>query len=180
MATGSVVKQAHDCTVTITDGAALSQAFGLFTGSVSIGNVQRKRRNVAAYQVRGRLTAVRHTDLAFPTFTLTFQGANFTGTVDAANGSEISPIDVFNRSGSWVAATSTLDTSLGGGDVFCVDIAVNLEGTDLGDSSDHTLTLRAVHGVPTVAIEEPYTIQVECTCYGDIAGDLSIVMPDLS
>ena len=176
MPTGSVVKHMHDCTVTVRDGAALSQSFGLFTGEVQISNLNRKLRAVAAYQVRGRLTAVRHADREFPTFTLTIQLANFSGSVNADALTETAtPGDVFNRLGTWGSAVSTLPVNNGGTDVFCVDMDIRLEGTDFGDAADHVLTLAAVHGRPQAQIAGPATWVVECTVYGDISGDLAIV-----
>lgn len=176
MATGSVVKQAHDCTITITDGAALSYSPSLFDGNVTIGNFQRKQREVATYEVRGQLKAVRHTNRVYPTFTLTIQLANYSGSVDVDGATETeSPADVFNRTGTWSAATSTLPVNLGGGDVFCVDIEIVLEGTDLGDSADHTITANSVRGVVSPVIGEPATYQIECTVYEGFTGDISII-----
>lgn len=176
MATGSVVKQAHDCTVVITDGAALSYTGSLFDGNITISNMQRKQREVATYEVRGELKAVRHTGRVYPTFTLTFQAANYTGSVDVDGSSEdASPSDVFNRLGTWASATSTLPVNKGGGDVFCLDVEVRLEGTDLGEGSDHTITAHSVHGVPQLVVAEPATWQIECTVYEGLDGDLSIL-----
>jgi hypothetical protein len=174
MATGSVVKHRYDCSVSIADGAALVQSFGMFTGNVSISNFNRKLRNVAAYKTRDGKATVRHTDRNEITFTLNFHLANFSGTVDAEGTSEVSPWDVFNRAGSWAAATSTLPVSAGGGDVFCVDITVNLEGTDIGEGADHTVTFTRCHGMVSANIEEPATWSVEVTCYGDVSGDITL------
>lgn len=176
MPTGSVVKQAHDCTITISDGAALTYSPSLFDGNVSIGNFQRKQREVATYEVRGQLKAVRHTNRVYPTFTLTIQLANFSGSVDVDGASETeSPADVFNRAGTWASATSTLPVNMGGGDVFCVDIDINVEGTDLGESNDHNIKANSVHGVVSPSLAEPGVYTIECTVYEGFTGDISIL-----
>jgi len=174
MATGSVIKHRYDCSVTIADGAALSQSFGMFNGSVSISNMNRKLRNVVAYKTRDGKATVRHSDRNEITFSLTFHLANYSGTVDAEGNTEVSPWDVFNRAGAWAAATSTIPVSFGGGDVFGVDITIDLEGTDIGEAADHTLTFTRCVGLATAAIEEPGTWTVEVTCYGDVTGDITL------
>lgn len=176
MATGSVVKQAHDCRIIVKDGAALTYDPSLFDGTTTISSMGRKQRAVRAYGTRGRLKSVRHTERVYPTLTITIQAANYSGTVNVDGASETaSPLDVFTRSGTWSSATSTLPVNLGGTDVFCVDIEVILEGTDLGEGSDHTITLHSVHGVPQLVIGEPVTYQIECTVYEGITGDISIL-----
>ena len=174
MATGSVVKQQHDCTIVVKDGAALTYTPSLFDGSVTISNIQRKMRDVATYEVRGVHKATRHTDRVYSTFTLTIQAANYAGSVDVDGASETAtPAEVFNRLGTWAAATSTLPVNRGGGDVFCVDVEIRLEGTDLGESSDHTITAKAVRGVPQIVVGTPATWQVECVAYDGFIGDIS-------
>lgn len=176
MATGSVVKQQHDCTIVVKDGAGLTYTPSLFDGSITISNIQRKMRDVATYEVRGVHKATRHTNRVYPTFTLTIQAANYAGSVAVDGGTETAtPAEVFNRLGTWAAATSTLDVNRGGGDAFCVDIEIRLEGTDLGEASDHTITAEAVRGVPQLVVAEPATWQIECTCYDGFTGDLSLL-----
>lgn len=176
MPTGSVIKQAHDCTITVKDGAALTYSPSLFDGSVSISNFSRKQRDVATYEVRGQLKAVRHTNRVYPTFTLTIQMANFSGSVEVDGASETaSPADVFNRAGTWASATSTLPVNLGGSDVFCVDIDIDVEGTEIGDAEDHSITAHSVRGVVSTNIAEPGVYTVECTVYEGFTGDISIL-----
>ena len=165
-----------------TPSTPLSATFGLFTGEVAVGNFQRKRRAGIAHHVRGKFVGVRHGDIEFPTFTLTIKLTNFSGAVDAAGGTSISPHDVFNRDGAWAAAVSTLAVNLGGGDVFCVDVTLAGEGTDIGEGSDHSITLGAVHGVPSFSFSgEDAMWTIECTVYGDITGDItSLTQPTLA
>lgn len=176
MATGSVVKQAHDCRIVIKDGAALTYTPSLFDGSVTISDLRRKQRDTANYEVRGVFKAKRHTGRVYPTCTLTIQAANYSGSVDVDGATETaSPLDVFNRLGTWASATSTLPVNLGGGDVFTVDIEVILEGSDIGEAADHTITLNSVYGVPQLVIAEPATYQIECEILEGITGDISIL-----
>lgn len=176
MPTGSVVKQSHDCTIRILDGAALVYEPSLFSGEVSISSINRKLREVAPYETRGKLTSLRHTGRTYPEFTLTIQLANVSGSVDVADATETaSPLDVFGRRGTWAAATSTLPINKGGGDVFCVDIEINIEGTAFGEGSDHQIVASAVYGQVTMATGEPGTYEIACTVYGGLTGDISIL-----
>lgn len=176
MPTGSVVKHSTDCTIVVSDGAALTYEPSLFDGSATISNFARKQRDVAIYEVRGQLKGVRHTSRVLPTFTLTIQAANFGGSVDVDGATETAtPAEVFNRAGTWSAATSTLPVNLGGSDVFCVDIEFRLEGTALGEASDHTVTAHSVRGVVSPVISDPATYQVECTVYEGFTGDVSVL-----
>jgi len=177
MATGSVIKHRYDCTVSVSDGTAvtpLTASFGMFNGNVSISGLNRKMRDVVTYVTRGGLPTVRHGDRVNPTFTLEFHLANFSGTVDAEGNSEVSPYDVFNRAGAWASAVSTLPTSFGGGDVHAVDITVNIEGTDLGEAADHTITFERCVGICSANIAEPGVWSVEVTCYGNVSGDITL------
>ena len=176
MATGSVVKQQHDCRIVIKDGAALTYTPSLFDGAVTISNIQRKLRERVNYEVRGVHKARRSTGRVYPTFTLTIQLANYAGSVDVDGASETAtPAEVFNRLGTWSAATSTLPVNRGGGDVFCVDVEIILEGTDLGEAADHTITAKAVDGVVQAVVGEPATWQIECTCIDGFTGDISLL-----
>jgi hypothetical protein len=176
MALGSVVKQQHDCRIVVKDGAALTYTPSLFDGAATISNIQRKMRDVANYEVRGVHKATRHTARVYPTVTLTIQLANYAGSVDVDGAAEVAtPGEVFNRLGAWAAATSTLPLNRGGGDVFCVDIDVILEGTDLGEAADHSITLKAVRGTPQLVVAEPATWQIECVVIDGFAGDIAIL-----
>lgn len=176
MPIGRAVKQQHDVTILVEDGAALSQAFGLFDGSVEISNFNRKLRATEKYQVRGGLTSARHTDREFITFTLTIQMVNFSGSVENASAAEAAnPQDVFNRSGAWAAATSTLPVRQGGSDVFCVDVTVQMEGTDLGDPDDHEVKFKAVHGRVSASSGTPNTWSIECEVLGETEGDVALI-----
>jgi hypothetical protein len=177
MATGSVIKHRFDCTVSVSDGTPstpLTQSFGLFNGNVSISGLNRKLRNVVEYKTRDGKATVRHTDRNNPTFSLQFHLANWSGAVDAEGNTEVSPFDVFNAAGAWSSAVSTIPTSFGGSDVFGVDITITLEGTELGEGSDHTLTFTRCVGICSADISEPGTWTVEVTCYGDTSGDITL------
>lgn len=177
MATGTVLKQSHDVSIVITDGAALTYTPSLFDGEISISNFRRKQRDINVHEVRGQLKGLRHSGRVYPTFTLTIKLANYTGSVDVDGATETAtPGDVFNRLGTWAAATSTLATNLGGTDVHCVDVEVQIEGTDIGDAADHTITLHSVYGVPQVThAADGSTWVIECTAYEGVTGDITML-----
>jgi len=177
MPTGSTIKQSHDCTIVITDGAALTYTPSLWDGQVTISNVARKQRAVNEYQTRGKFKGLRHGDRVYPTFTLTIRLANYAGAVDVDGSTETAtPGEVFSRLGAWSGATSTLGTNLGGADVHTVDVTIQIEGTAIGDAADHTITMEQVYGIPQVQhAPDGSTWTIECTCYGGITGDVSLL-----
>lgn len=176
MPDGSFGKESHDCTILVKDGAALTYNPSLFDGAVSIGNLNRKQREIAARQIRGSLKGLRHKDRIWPTFTLKIDAPNFAGGVTVASATETAtPAEVFNRLGTWAAATSTLPQNMGGNDVFTVDVDINVAGTAFGDTSDHKLTAKYVVGSVNWESSDDNMWTIECTCYGGITGDLSLL-----
>ena len=84
-------------------------------------------------------------------------------------------ISALLKQGAWSAATSGL-ASLG--DVWGFGLAFAYEGTDLGDSGDHSITFAKV--VPTsvdFAEGSPSTLSVTADVYGAIGGDITLTSP---
>lgn len=178
MTTGGVIKGSQDCRIVVTDGAALTwSSDNLFDGNVSIGALNRKMRGITVAQARGRFIGARSADFEPITTSLTFHLANYSGSVTAAGSTNTAtPQDVFGRTGAWAAATSTLGAAYGGSDVHAVNIEVILEGTDLGDSADHTITLLGC--VPRVELAistAPGTWTIPIQCMLGVSGDLSVL-----
>lgn len=177
MTTGGVIKGSQDCRITVADGAALTwSSDNLFTGEVSISGLNRKMRSVDVAQARGRFTGARSAGFEPITFSLTFQLANYSGSTTAAGSTNTAtPQDVFGRTGTWAAATSTLGAAYGGSDVHAVDITLILEGTDLGDSADHTITyVGCVPRIDLAISTAPGSWTVPIQCMLGTSGDITI------
>jgi len=177
MATGGVIKGSQDCSLVVTDGAALTwNSENLFTGEITISNMNRKMRGITIAQARGLFIGARSGEFEPIEFTLTFHFANYSGTVTAGGNTETeNPQDVFGKTGTWAAATSTLGAAYGGSDVHAVDIQVKIEGTDLGDGADHTMTFTKCIPRVELAIEAaPGTWSIPIQCVGPTSGDVTI------
>jgi hypothetical protein len=114
-------------------------------------------RGIQAYQTRGSLHSVRLAAREFPTMTFSAQLADVSATAPSGT-----LIDYCLKQGSYASNVSTLT----GSDVYAIKITLSIEGTDLGDSADHTIQMDDVHVTLAVAEGEPDTITVSGTVYG--------------
>lgn len=162
MAASTVIKHFTDGSVTLTDGTsptAVSLVIPFSVGDVSYSGRQETQNDVVAYQTRGTLHSVRHAARSFVTGSLSFMVADFSDATDQT------ALDFLLKQGSYNGNTSTLSNSP---EVYAVDILLTVEGTDHGDSADHTVTLTDCVCTLDFAEGEPDTVTVSFTCYGTI------------
>ena len=161
MAASTVIKHLYDGSITVEDGTtptAVSLAVPFTTGDLSIDTLQESSRGIQAYQTRGSLHSVRLAAREFPTVTFSAQLA------DLSDGTDGTLVDFVLKQASYSANESTLS----GSDVYAVKLTLTVEGTDLGDSADHTITLDDVHCTMAIAEGEPDTVTISGTVYGAI------------
>lgn len=120
-----------------------------------------ERRAVTAYQNRAALRSLRHTELTFPTLSFTQMLTEFsetgTGTlVDLVEGTAGTPY------------ATRVSTTAAKGDVITLDLVFTVEGTNFGDSKDHTITFEDVHLMWSVTEGDPSSISWTGTCYGTV------------
>lgn len=157
MAASVIPKHFTDGSLVLTDGAANSLTVPLCNGDISASGLQEDQKQVNVYEARGVLTGLRKGAPQYPEISFTAQLA------DVSDGSDTTLIDFALRQNSYSGNTSTTTAK---GDVYTLDATLTIEGTDFGDSADHTLTWADVHLVLEISEGEPNTISVTGTVYG--------------
>lgn len=159
MAESTVVKVRRDGTISIKDGAGspLTYTVAYENGDFAFG-VDKEGRIVI--RDRGAIVGLRKGDdpVNSLSFSVHFRAMAITGT-------NATLLDVIHRTGAWAAATSTGGT---GYEQFLVDVVMTIEGTDLGDSADHTATFTKVLLTYDFKEGDPDVINVKGEVYGTV------------
>lgn len=167
MASSNVIKNLQDGTIVIKDGTGTPISTGTIkfdNADFSLDRLKFKLQETVAYQHRGVLSYVRHTTRFFPTFTFSCAMSDFT---NAAAG----PLpDAVLKNGLFASAVSTLGASAA---VMTYDVTVTEEGTNFGDSADHSFTLEDCELEMSYQQGDPNTFTCKGTVYGAITGDLA-------
>jgi hypothetical protein len=160
MAASTVIKHFTDGTVKFEDGTGtpVSLTVPADQGDLSISGLAKGNREAVPYQSRGTLHSLRQGARTFPTGSLSIMLADIS---DATDGTVP---DFVLRQGSYSANTSTTT-----GDAYTIDIELTIEGTDFGDTADHTIKLSDCHCTLDIAEGSPDTITINFTVYGSIA-----------
>ena len=160
MAASTVVKHLFDGSITVEDGTGspVTLAVPFTQGDLSLDNLMNAGRGVQAYQTRGTLNSVRLTSVEFPTLSFSAMLADLS---DATDGTLV---DFILRQNSYSGNISTLT----GSDVYAVKVTLTVEGTDVGDASDHTIVMDDVHFTMAIAEGEPDTVTLSGTVYGSV------------
>ena len=155
----AITKTLYDGTVALIDGAGASYTVPCSV-SMDVSDLAPSQREVIAVECRGTLVSLRKGKRKYPSGTIEMY---HTGLSDAA---KTTVLDFLFGTGSYAASTSTT-TALG--DVRTLDIKLTIEGTDLGDASDHVLTMEDNHIVASIKEGEPDTVTGAFTCYGTVS-----------
>jgi len=161
MPISSIVKNFRDGTIVIKDGTgtpiALTVEFE--AGDFAISSLSaNSNTETTTYLDRGSLGSVRLTNQTFPTWSFT---AHMTDLSDATNKTLW---DAVNKTGTFAAAVSTITNS----DVYGLDVVISIEGSNLGDPTDHVLTLVGNRLSIDFAEGDPNSFTVNGTTYGSI------------
>ena len=136
MAESNIVKNFRDGTLSLLDGTGTPVTYTVTIESgdlkVSGQNFTGKSYEIATYEDRGELCGLRKTTRKYPSGTFSCHFRGFTG---ATGSGTVKDFLLFRNAYSGNTSTTSL------GDVKTVDIKLTIEGTDLGDSADHTTTL---------------------------------------
>lgn len=161
MAQSSRVKNFRHGTILLEDGTGtpLAHTVQYENGDFQVSGLSEGQKEVIAYLDRGVLCDLQYGNQTFPTFSFT---AHFT---DLSDATDKLLVDACRKTGAFSAAVSTL----GANKVYTIDLTWTIEGTDLGDSADHTFKLEDCR-VTDVQISEgdPTSFTVSGTCYGAI------------
>ncbi len=167
MPASTVVKNFTDGSLIIADGTGtpIDVTVKFANGDFSISGLKKALRETVAYQSRGVLSSVRHTAQTFPTFSFSAQMSEFT------SASDNSLADAVLKNGAFASAVSTLGANA---DVYTLNLTFRVEGTNFGDSADHSFTLGNCELSLDFAEGDPNTFTINGTVYGSITGDLAI------
>ena len=159
MANSTVVKNFLDGQLTLSDGTGspVTHVVDFDQGDFSISGLSATQREVAAYESRGVLKTLRHTSRTYPSGSFTVMLSDITDASDATM------VDFLLKQGSFSGNASTV-----AGDVYCIDLILDIEGTDLGDDDDETITLTDCYCTVDISEGDPSVITVNYTCYGTV------------
>lgn len=160
MAASTVIKHVTDGSITLEDGTGspVTLVVPFTSGDLSVDGLQNSLRAVQAYQTRGTLHSVRLAAREFPSMSFSAMLA------DVSDGTAGTLIDYCLKQGSYASNVTTLT----GSDVYAIKVTLTIEGTDLGDSADHTIQMDDVHVTVAVAEGEPDTVTISGTVYGSV------------
>jgi hypothetical protein len=167
MATSSVVKNFTDGTLTIKDatGTPISCTVRFSNGDLKIDGLKAKLRETVAYQSRGAISSVRHTARKMISGSFSCMMSEFS----SASANDV--LDAFLKTGAFASGVSKLGASA---EVWAVDMVIAVEGTNHGDSGDHTITIGSCEGEVSFAEGDPNSITIAFTSYGTVSGDLTL------
>ena len=157
----SIVKNFRDGQLVLKDGTGtpIAVTIQFESGDFSISGLSaNSNTEVTTYLDRGTLGSVRLTSQSFPTWSFSAHMVEF------SDATEKTLWDAVNKTGTFASAVSTITNS----DVYGLDCVINIEGTSLGEATDHTLTLVGNRITLDFAEGDPNSFTVNGTCYGTI------------
>jgi hypothetical protein len=165
MPNSTVIKTNMDGALTLSDGSGLSLVVPFDQGNFGVAGLAKSLRDVSAFQTRGVLRSLRHGARNFPSGSFSAMMSHF------SSATATGLADIILRNGYYAAATSTQGANA---DVYTLNMAFTDEGTNFGDSSDHSFALADCYLTLDWAEGEPNMFTVNWTCYGAVTGDLAI------
>lgn len=162
MAASTIIKHFTDGSLVVKDGTGTPVTLSIpFTmGDFSLGGLTQALRATNVYETRGVLVGLRKGAKAFPTGSFSCMVADY------SDASDRTLLDFLRKNASYSANISTT-TALG--DVYTVDLVFTVEGTDLGDSADHVITLEDCDCSMDLSEGEPNSLSVSFTVYGAVS-----------
>jgi len=159
----TIIKNFRDGEIRIQDntGTPVAITVAYEEGNFSISGLQQDLTEVAAYMDRGSLASLRKTNQVFPTFSFTAYMTHFTSGGSGA----MSILEFIKQQDGGASLTSQ---SANKGDVMTFEVRILVEGSDFGDSSDHSVTLQECVISADFQESDGNTFSVSGTCYGAI------------
>lgn len=163
MAASTVIKQLHDGIIDLEDGTtptAVTLTVPFSVGDLSVSGLQQTQRAVTKYETRGVFNSARLGGRTYPT------GSFSAHLADYSDGTEQTLIDFFLAQASFSANVSTLGANA---EVYAVKITLTVEGSDHGDTADHTIVMDDCVCTLDTSEGEPNTVSVNFEVLGTIA-----------
>lgn len=158
----SIVKNFRDGQLVLKDGTGtpIAVTIQFESGDFSISGLSaNSNTEVTTYLDRGALGSVRLTSQTFPTWSFSAHMVEF------SDATEKTLWDAVNKTGTFASAVSTITNS----DVYGLDCVINIEGSSLGEATDHTLTLVGNRITLDFSEGDPNSFTVNGTCFGSIS-----------
>lgn len=161
MAQSTVIKNFRDGTLVFADntGTPITMPIVYEAGDFSIDNLNEGLVETTAYLDRGEFATLRKTNRVFPSFSFT---AHMT---DISDATDKLLYDLARKTGAWAAAVSTLGANA---DAMTYKLTFTVEGTNFGDSADHTLVLNDCRITLSFSEGDPNSFSVAGIVYGAI------------
>lgn len=158
-----IVKNFRDGTITLASGGGspitLTVQYENGDFSLTGANSGAGSYEITKYLDRGDLGSVRRVGRSFPTGQFS---AHLTELSDASN---LTLWDAINRTGAFAAAVSTLGANA---DVYTLTVSLSIEGTTLGEVSDHTLVMNDCRCSIDVSEGDPDSFSISFEVLGTI------------
>ena len=161
MAQSTVIKNFRDGTLVFADntGTPLTLPIVYEAGDFSIDNLNEGLVETTAYLDRGEFATLRKTNRVFPSFSFT---AHMT---DLSDNTDKLLYDLARKTGAFASAVSTLGANA---DAMTYKLTFTVEGTNFGDSADHTLILNDCRITLSFSEGDPNSFSVAGIVYGAI------------
>lgn len=161
MAQSTVIKNFRDGSLLFADntGTPLTLAIQYEAGDFSIDNLNEGLVETTAYLDRGEFATLRKTNRVFPSFSFT---AHMT---DISDATDKLLYDLARKTGAWASAVSTLGANA---DAMTYKLTFTVEGTNFGDSADHTMVLNDCRITLSFSEGDPNSFSVSGIVYGAI------------
>lgn len=161
MAMSTVIKNFRDGTLVFADnsGTPLTMPIVFEAGDFSIDNLNEGLVDTTAYLDRGEFATLRKTNRVFPSFSFT---AHMT---DLSDATDKLLYDLARKTGAFASAVSTLGANA---DAMTYKLTFTVEGTNFGDSADHTMVLNDCRITLSFSEGDPNSFSVAGIVYGAI------------
>ena len=161
MAQSTVIKNFRDGTLVFADntGTPLTLPIVYEAGDFSIDNLNEGLVETTAYLDRGEFATLRKTNRVFPSFSFS---AHMT---DLSDNTDKLLYDLARKTGAFASAVSTLGANA---DAMTYKLTFTVEGTNFGDSADHTLIMDSCRITLSFSEGDPNSFSVAGIVYGTI------------
>ena len=162
MAVSAVPKNFRDGTLSMEDGTGtpLTITIAYEPGDFSLGDLVQGQKDVAIYLDRGAFLGARHTN---------FKPATWSFSVLMTDVSDATDVNVADFLLKYNQASSNVSTLGASAEVYAVKITLTIEGTDHGDSADHTIVLDdCIIDALSLSEGDPNTMSASGRCLGTI------------
>lgn len=147
-------------TLRLTTGSSTNYTVAVEDGNLQVNGLVADDREAIVVEDRGEFHTLVKGARKYPTFTFTAKLR------DLVDGTDPTLVGICLRRGAFASENSTL----GANRPWTVDLLWTIEGTDVGDAADHTMTLEDCR-ITDVNFAEGDLNEVEITgvCYGTIS-----------